>query len=345
MNKKDHLKRVGPGNERRTNMNVTKGIAVLTLAALAITPQGVQGGRINYIVSEDTLTELKLTVDHPGSTFSTSGDRHMVLAPPLTNWKVGGFLVDHNAPLFTRGIDTVSIKHLRIEHTGIANGPEFYVFNVTASGPPVKENYTISLIEFAQSQKHGANFDNVEVTGTFKGHGTLLGGSDIDAYNFVVVGDHSGAEKFALASSLAGSNESTQVSTTAFGSLAGLYHADTNQLNLEIGLVGLQASNITGIQITSSAPGFTTLNLGTSALMDGSNGVAFGGDFSIPLADLGAIEAGNAFVNVLTHNYPNGEIGGTLSTVQTPSVPEPSSFLLLASGLAGLAWWRRKIAA
>jgi hypothetical protein len=185
----------------------------------------------------------------------------------------------------------------------------------------------------------------VEVVGTFKYHGTNLGGGDIDSYNFVVIGDHGAGAKFALASSLSGSNGSSQVSTAAFGSLAGLYHADTNQLNLEIGLVGLQASDITGIQISSSAPGFTTLDLGISALVGGSNGVAFGADVLIPAADLGAIAAGNAFVNVLTHNSPSGEIGGTLSTVQVSSVPEPPSFLLLAPGLAGLAWWRRKIAA
>ena len=70
--------------------------------------------------------------------------------------------------------------------------------------------------------------------------------------------------------------------------------------------------------------------------------MAFGGDALIPLADLGAIEAGNTFVNVLTHNNPTGEIGGTLSTLQISPVPEPSSFILFASGIAGLAWWRRK---
>src|SRR6185312_10436296 len=143
-------------------------------------------------------------------------------------------------------------------------------------------------------------------------------------------------------SSLSVSNESSQVSSSAFGSLAGFFHPDTSQLNLEIGLVGLQKSDITDIQITSNSPGFETLNLGTSTLVDGLNGVAFGGDALIPLADLGAIEAGNTFVNVLTHNNPTGEIGGTLSTLQISPVPEPSSFILFASGIAGLAWWRRK---
>jgi hypothetical protein len=320
-------------------MNVTKGIAALTLAVLAMPTQGAHGcpligSCISYIVSADTATNLRLTVNHPSSTFNSETN---TLKPPITNWSVGGILKDNNAGLITLGNDTVAITELTVQHlVNPGPGPVFTVPPVTASGAPNNVgSITSPLITYSSSAAHGADTDYVEVTGAFKWHSTNLGGSDIDAYNFVVLGDHvkaGAAAPVAMAALLSGANESSPVSTSAFGSLSGFFHPDTSQLDLEIGMVALQSSDISDIQITSTDPGFIPLDLGTSALLDGTGGVAFGADVLLPAADLGAFAAGDAFVNVLTVNNPNGEIGGLLSVV-----PEPSSLFLLTAGLACFA--------
>jgi hypothetical protein len=317
-------------------------IAVLTVAALAMPARGIQGGAVDYIVSEDTATDLKVTGNHPNSTLFS---RTIPVAPTLTNWSVGGTLKDNNAGLFSRGVDTIVLSGGTVARTAGGGGPTFNLPLTTGAGGLVVPA-TINWIKFAQSKPNAAGgFDNVEVVGSLKSTPTTLGGSDINSYNFVVIGSvTNAAARFALATALAAANEPTPGASAAYGSLAALYFADTNDLKLEIGMSGLQATDITDIQITSNSPGFTTLDLGTSGLVNGSSGdVAFGGDFVIPSADLAALEAGNAFVNVLTENNPNGEIGGMLSAVQFSAVPEPSSIVLLASGLAGLAWLRRKM--
>jgi hypothetical protein len=322
--------------ERRKDMNVLKMVAALSLAALAIPAQGVYGGGpVDYIVTAQSPTALGLAVNHPNSTY---GSNTFTLAPAVSNWTVGGTLTDYNAPLFSIGNDSVTISGLTVTRTG---GLPFSVPTTTAGvGLATPPPYFGQLIGYQGSINYAdGSVDNLTVAGTFQWSRTYLGGSDINSYNFVVLGNHvpapggGGGAAAAFGSSLEGSNESSPVFTAAFGSLAGLYDANTNRLSLELGMVGLQASDITGIQITSNAPGFTTLNLGTSALQNGPNGdgVALYADLSIPSSDLRAIAVGNSFVNVLTSENPGGEIGGTLSAM---AVPEPSTCVLVATGLA-----------
>jgi hypothetical protein len=54
---------------------------------------------------------------------------------------------------------------------------------------------------------------------------------------------------------------------------------------------------------------------------------------------LDAIAANEAYVNIHTTAYPNGEIRGWL--VAAP-IPEPSAWAMLAGGLGALVWMRRR---
>jgi len=71
---------------------------------------------------------------------------------------------------------------------------------------------------------------------------------------------------------------------------------------------------------TSYAPAFLSAHGGTAA--------------SASSALLDAIAANEAYVNIHTSTYPNGEVRGWL--VSAP-VPEPGEWAMLAGGLAGLA--------
>ena len=55
---------------------------------------------------------------------------------------------------------------------------------------------------------------------------------------------------------------------------------------------------------------------------------------------INAINANEAYVNIHTDLYPNGEIRGWL--VAAPPVPETAEWSMLAVGLAGLMWMSRR---
>jgi hypothetical protein len=52
---------------------------------------------------------------------------------------------------------------------------------------------------------------------------------------------------------------------------------------------------------------------------------------------IAGIQNGQTYLNIHTVNFPGGEIRGQLF-----ATPEPSTFLLLGSGLAGLLLWRKR---
>jgi hypothetical protein len=324
----------GPG---RKNMDLTKQIAVLTLAALAIPIQGAHAGSITYIVSEDNPAGLILTIDHPNSTF---GSKTFTLAPPLTNWAVTGTLADSNAGLLSLGLDTVTLTGMTVRH--LPAGPLFTVPTLGAAPAPAfpKGTYAFAPPYASSAANAAGGVDYVKVAGTYRSSPTLLGGQDIDAYNIAVVGDHTlpaAPPPVGAGAALGGNN------TPAMGTLVGLYDPTTKLLLLDIAVILLPAAdNITDINITSGDPNFATLDLGTAGLLtDGLTGdFSLGADVSLSSADLADIEAGNSFVNVLTSNDPTGEIGGAIQA-SFIGVPEPSSFLMFGSGLVGILLVRR----
>ncbi|MDN4055552.1 CHRD domain-containing protein [Massilia sp. YIM B02763] len=81
-------------------------------------------------------------------------------------------------------------------------------------------------------------------------------------------------------------------------------------------------------------------NLGDEATYDPAFLAAYGGTASgAAAALLAGINANEAYVNIHTDAYPNGEIRGFL--VAAP-IPEPAEWAMLGIGLGGLLWMNRR---
>jgi hypothetical protein len=101
---------------------------------------------------------------------------------------------------------------------------------------------------------------------------------------------------------------------------------------------------------TPSFPGFPASISGAySHTFDTSDASTFSSTFLInnggtvagaETALLVGLQAGMAYFNIHTVNFPGGEIRGNFPA--SAPVPEPSTLLLLGSGLVGLVAWRRK---
>jgi hypothetical protein len=81
-------------------------------------------------------------------------------------------------------------------------------------------------------------------------------------------------------------------------------------------------------------------NLGDATSYDPAFLAEYGGTASgAAAALLAGIYANEAYVNIHTDAYPNGEIRGFL--VAAP-IPEPAEWAMLGAGLAGLLWMNRR---
>jgi hypothetical protein len=83
------------------------------------------------------------------------------------------------------------------------------------------------------------------------------------------------------------------------------------------------------------------ISLDDASLWDPAFVSAHGGTVaSATSAFIDGINANEAYVNIHTNLYPNGEIRGWL--VAAPPVPETAEWSMLAVGLAGLMWMSRR---
>jgi hypothetical protein len=313
---------------------------LLVALALCVAPGLGRADTIALNTPVDTPTDFSFTAVHGfianGSTFHAFGKGN--------NWVTGGGAQDlSGGVVLPDRVDiALSVQHAVRPDVETQQGIviAFPVKRISASGLGNSVGNVIAAVGLTASHPTGPHFDNVIYNGSFSTSSGGLFANSISSYNIVVTADHSSTSRFALATVLAGAQEPTPVNTAAYGSMNGFVHTDTDTFNLTMALVNLQKSGITDVVIGSNSAGFVPVHLGSSFLADttadATSGVVGGGSFIIPAADLDALSAGNAFVNVLTSANPSGEVLGGLSVVPLTTVPEPSSLSLLAACCVGV---------
>ena len=164
---------------------------------------------------------------------------------------------------------------------------------------------------------------------------------------------------------LSGANENPAVNTPATGLATVILDAQAHTIQINVTFSGLtsntQAAHIhccaapptnAGVATTVPAfPGFplgvTSGNYSSAVLLLTDAGTynptfvtAQGGLLNAEAVLVNGIQNGLTYLNIHTVNFPGGEIRGPLS--DSVSVPEPSSFILLGSGIIGFVlMWRR----
>jgi hypothetical protein len=165
---------------------------------------------------------------------------------------------------------------------------------------------------------------------------------------------------------LSGANENPAVVTPATGFATVILDAQAHTIQINVTFSGLtsntQAAHIhccaappNNVGVATTVPAFPGFPLGVTsgnysspvlALTDaGTYNAAFvsmqGGLLQAEAAFVNGIQGGLTYLNIHTVTNPGGEIRGQL-TEGSVSVPEPSSFVLLGSGIIGFVLtWRR----
>jgi len=154
---------------------------------------------------------------------------------------------------------------------------------------------------------------------------------------------------FVITTALSGANENPVNASPATGLATLTYSTALNQLavnvtfnnltapasaaHIHFGLPGTNGPIVFPFgtfPATSSGTFSTTLTTASAFNPSPANGINTFNDM------INAIQAGNAYVNIHNTNFPGGEVRGFTTTV-----PEPSSVILTATGLAGLLGYAR----
>lgn len=142
---------------------------------------------------------------------------------------------------------------------------------------------------------------------------------------------------------LLGANEVPPTGSNGFGISVLVYNFNSNSFEISTGFIGLSAAPVGGhIHLGEAGTNGPVIFNFTSFLPATSSGSTDPTNGTLSAADELELYAGNLYVNLHTAQYPAGEIRGQLlfagGGMPGPGtvVPEPSTLILLTSGLAGL---------
>ena len=161
---------------------------------------------------------------------------------------------------------------------------------------------------------------------------------------------------------LAGANEVPPVASLGTGLATVVLDPAAQTIQINATFSGLTSNDVaahihccaplgTNAGVATTVPAFPGFPLGvtsgtySSAVFDLTQPTIYNPAFvtmqgGIPAAEaalIAGIQNGMTYLNIHTMNNPGGEIRGQLFPI-----PEPSTFLLLGSGLAGLLLWRKR---
>jgi len=161
---------------------------------------------------------------------------------------------------------------------------------------------------------------------------------------------------------LAGANEVPLVVSPGTGLATVVLDPTAQTIQVNVTFSGLTSNDVaahihccaplgTNAGVATTVPAFPGFPLGvtsgtySSALFDLTQPTIYnpafvtlqGGLSQAEAALIAGIQTGMTYFNIHTVNNPGGEIRGQLFPI-----PEPSTFLLLGSGLAGLLLWRKR---